>query len=227
MIPNLYIVDYPNRSDYAEAAVIKVEYDYDKCVHCPQCGDRVSGAYWKRPREVVLTKRNAPDFLYAYCDNVPFVISEKALEIIRQAGLTGIEKAEEIEFVRYQRNSKKEIPIPKYYHIELSRSRMTIDHTHSVISYGSPYGSAKDAGGCSLCRQVPRTYDFFRSLAFHTDKYEGYDIFQTYEMCNTVFLSQRFVDVCKANDLTNLRFDPAQKHGQWTAAYFLDGNEDV
>ena len=65
MDEKFYIVDYPKKSDYAEAALIQVQYDYTKFDACPQCGRRVSGAYWEKPREVVLTKHKVPDFLYA------------------------------------------------------------------------------------------------------------------------------------------------------------------
>lgn len=221
--PVLYTAEYPRKATYAEAYPIDVEYDYDRYVSCPRCGRRVSGAYWLRPREVVLTKRNAPDFLYAYCDQVPFVISENALEKLRAGGLTGIAHAEEIELVRFQRKAKTETPIPKYYHIELARSRITVDHEASVIKYGKLH----DEAICPLCRQVPATFNFIRSLSLHTEAYEGFDIFQIYELGDTVFLSQRFVDFCRENHLTNLHFVPAQKHGQELSSYFLDGNENA
>lgn len=223
MEEKLYIVDYPRKSDFAEAAVIPARYDYDRFVKCPQCGERVSGAWWQRPREVVLTRQKTPDFLYAYCDNTPFLLSEKAVDAITKAGLTGIEVIEEIESVRFQRKSKKERTIPRYFHVELARSRITIDHEKSIIRYGS----SRNRVPCPLCRQVPATYDFFRSLEFRTDEYEGYDIFQIYELGDTVFLSERFVEFYEKSGLTNLRYDPARKHGAWAASYFLDGNEDA
>lgn len=217
-----YIVEYPRKSEFAEAAIIDVTHDYTRFVSCPKCGARVSGAYWARPREVVLTKQNAPDFLYTYCDNAPFVISEKALCEISQAGLKGITCAEEIETVRFQRKAKKERALPKYFHIELARSCITINHQKSEIVYGNQRGIA-----CPLCRQIPATYDFCRSLSFCMDFFEGYDIFQIYELGETVFLSQKFVDFYKNSTLSNLHFTPAEKYGAWEASYFLDGNEDA
>lgn len=206
-----YIVEYPRKSEFAEAAIIDVTHDYTRFVSCPKCGARVSGAYWARPREVVLTKQNAP-----------FVISEKALYEISQAGLKGITCAEEIETVRFQRKTKKERALPKYFHIELARSCITINHQKSEIVYGNQSGIA-----CPLCRQIPATYDFCRSLSFCMDFFEGYDIFQIYELGETVFLSQKFVDFYKNSTLSNLHFTPAEKYGAWEASYFLDGNEDA
>lgn len=220
MNEKLYIVDYPKKSDYAEAALIQVQYDYDRFDVCPQCGRRVSGAYWKKPREVVLTKHKVPDFLYAYCDNVPFLVSDNFLAKYFAAGLKGIQCAEEIESVRYQRTSKNDSAVPRYFHIELLRSQITVDHQKSIITYGKADGDLF----CPLCNQVPGTYDFIRSLSFK-GAFEGYDIFQTYKLGNTVLLSQRFVDFCNENKFTNLHFAPAEKHGRWAASYFLDGIE--
>lgn len=219
----IYVVNYPQKIEFAEVAITDVEYDYGRYISCPQCGRRVSGAYWMQPREIVLTSHKTPDFLYAYCDSSPFLLSEKALTDIRSAGLKGIVQAEEIEHVKFQRKSKKEVSIPKYYHIELARSHITIDHKRSVISYGNK----NETAFCPLCNQVSATYDFFRSLSFHMDMYEGYDIFQIYEMGEAVFLSQHFVEFCKDRRLTNLHFTSANKYGQETASYFLDGNEDA
>ena len=226
MEPVLYIAKYPCTTGYAEAAVMdNVKYDYNKAERCPLCGRRVSGGYWTQPREVVLTNRRTPDFLYSYSSEAPFLISEHALTVIRQKGLTGIKNVQEIEHTRFQRKGKKETPIPKYYYIELARSKMTINHKKSVIVYGNQEEGAYTKT-CPLCRTVPGTYDFLRHLEFNTEQYEGYDIFFTYELCGATFLSKRFVEACHENGLTNLHFRPAAKYGTKEAAYFLDGIED-
>lgn len=231
MEPELYIVTYPWNTEYAEAALTDdVKYDYDRVERCPLCGRRVSGGFWSPPREVTLTNRRIPDFLYSYSSRAPFLISERALTVIRQEGLTGIKDAQKIEHVRFQRKGKKEIPIPQYYYIELIRSKMTINHEKSVIVYGKPDGDPEEEGSyakvCPLCRPVQGTYDFLRHLEFHTEQYEGYDIFFTYELGESTFLSKHFVDVCRENGLTNLHFRPAAKYGTKEAKYFLDGIED-
>ncbi len=223
---DLYIVDYPDKTPYAEAALIDVGHDYAATATCPRCGRYVSGAYWAKPREVVLTKRKMPDFLYAYCDNVPFLLSERALHAIREAGLTGILRAEPIETIRFQRRSSREVTPLQYYHIELMRSAMTIDHGASNIRYGHvPGGSYEQI--CPLCRPVSGTYDFFRSLAFRMEEYEGQDLFHTYELGDTVIVSGRFVELCKNCGLNNLHYEPVQRHGSRIASYFLDGDENT
>ena len=59
------------------------------------------------------------------------------------------------------------------------------------------------------------------------EAYEGYDIFQIYELGDQVFLSRRFVELCEEKGLTNLHCTIASRHGRWAAEYFLDGNEDA
>lgn len=215
MNPEFYIVMDPWKTEYSTGELPdNVVYDFDAMERCPLCGAWVSGGYWPQPREVALTNRRVPDFLYCYGGSKPpFLISERALTVIRQEGLTGIKDAQEIERVRFQRKAKKEVPIPKYYNIELERSKMTINHEKSSIVYGScregdPYSKA-----CPLCRPVAGTYNELRHLEFHMEQYEGYDIFHTYELCDTTFLSKRFVDVCRKYGLTNLHFTPAEKYG--------------
>ena len=227
MEQELYIAIYPMTGKYAEVAILDNEEIDDNIADlCPLCGGRVSGSYWMRPREVVLTSRRVPDFLYCYGGSKPpFLISERALTVIHQEGLTGIKDAQEIERVRFQRKAKKEVPIPKYYYLELERSKMTINHEKSSIVYGGCPGGAYSTA-CPLCRPVAGTYDELRHLEFHMEQYEGYDIFHTYELCDTTFLSRRFVDVCRKYGLTNLHFTPAEKYGARSARYFLDGIEE-
>lgn len=220
----LYMVDYPRKNDvFASAAPIDVEYDYHRFVSCPSCGERVSGALWKTPREVVLTSHRVPDFLYNYCDNCAFLVSEEALKKITDAGLKGIVIAERIEKIKFQRKARLETPVPTFYHIELARSRITVNHEKSNIVYGIP--SNKPI--CSLCNPTDLSYNFFRMLVLNTDEYEGYDIFQTYEMGDQIFLSQKFVNFCKEQHLTNLHYSNTEIHGRWATAYFLDGDENA
>ena len=59
------------------------------------------------------------------------------------------------------------------------------------------------------------------------DEYEGYDIFQSYELGNTLFLSQRFLDTAGEWVLTNLHCTPAEKSGKEFWDYFIEGNENT
>jgi len=224
MAEQFYIAEYNwKNTGYARVSdASEPNYYASEWVLCPECGTRVSKGYWMRPRTVKLTGRKVPDFIDMLYDRVPFLLSQRAAEKIAASGLKGIKAMEEIEHVEFARKAKVEVPIPKCYHIEIEYSRMTIDHEKSNISYGSEYGEVP----CRLCRQINRTYDFFRHLVFNPEEYEGYDIFHCYELAGTVILSQRFIDFYESSGLTNLNYKPAEIHGKRLAEYFLDGIED-
>lgn len=224
MSNQLYIVDYPSKLEYAEEVPqMDKTYDFSKIEKCTECGSYVSGGFWLPPRQVVLSSRKVPDFLYTYGGNTPFLLSKNALMKIQQAGLRGITFAEKIDKVSFQRKSKTEMPIPEYYFFGLNRSRITINHQKSEIIYGKSCGWLKKS--CPLCRQVLATYDWFFRLSFNMEAYEGYDIFYTYEMGGSVLLSQRFVDFYKESGLTNLHFLPVEEYHRERSEYLLYGKK--
>lgn len=151
------------------------------------------------------------------------MVTDRVLDGIKSAGLAGLLAAEEIENVRFQRKPKLEKHLPKYYHIEVARSRITIDHEHSVIKYGN----RKNGPGCPLCRQIPATYDFFRNLSLNMEKYEGYDIFQTYELCNQLLVSQRFVEMAERLGLTGLHYKKVEQYRSDCWEYMFPEAESV
>ena len=87
MKPEFYIVMDPWKTEYATGELPdNVVYDFDRMERCPLCGAPVSGGYWPQPREVALTNRRVPDFLYSYSYE-PFLISERALAVIQPSGM--------------------------------------------------------------------------------------------------------------------------------------------
>lgn len=213
METQFYIVEQPD-GKYAEeaclASTLKVHGDESQDV-CPRCGGGVSGLGWLRPRNIVLTNRRIPDFFYLWGANVPFLLSERALKVIQEAGLTGIRNVEPIDDARFLRKSKKEVPIPQYYHFELPFSRITMDQERSIIGYGPIVAEDRI---CPQCNPYGRSKNGYYGVSYHMENFEGYDIFHTFENCNTVFVSQRFVDVCRENGLTNLHICPIQDRGK-------------
>lgn len=214
---DLFIVTYPQIAKYAETAPVLTGndaslYDFDQIERCPQCGQVISGARWIPPRKIVLTSRKVPDFLYTYGSSTPFLLSAKAFAEIRNAGLTGIKFAEPIDHARYLRKSKKEVAIPNYYYIEVEKSRITIDQDQSVTEYCESPTYTK----CPLCCPVPGARMAVRNLHWNMEEFEHYDIFQTYEMRKTLFVSKRFVEFCKDKGLTNLHCCPSS---EWKFGY--------
>lgn len=213
METKIYLVEQPD-GKYAEEAcltsTVKVLGDETTEV-CPCCGAWVNGRGWLRPRSIVLTNRNIPDFFYIWGANVPFLLSERALRVIREAGLTGIKNVEPIDDARFLRKSKKEVEIPQYYHFEVERSMITMDQERSIIGYGTLLDEDRI---CPLCDPYGRTKNAHYGVSFHMEGYEGYDVFYTIDNGSLLFVSQRFVDVCRENGLTNLHVCPVQDWGK-------------
>ena len=206
----LFILKHPIEYKYAEDASLiskayAQQYDFTQTTQCPVCGRDASRALWLQPRQVVLTSRKLPDFLHTVKSRVPYLLSERALTEIQNAGLTGIIKAEPIEHIRYLRKAKIDPPIPNYYYIEVARSKITVNHELSKIRYGT----LRNEDPCPLCRQVPAVWMAAKELVFNMEAYEGYDIFHIYELGETTFVSQRFVDFCQEKKLTNFLYCPA------------------
>ena len=78
-----------------------------------------------------------------------------------------------------------------------------------------------DSEYCTLCNNVPATRNFIHYLSLNMEKFEGYDIFQVYEMGERVFISKRFLDFCQKNKLTNLYCRPAEIYCKKEVEYFL------
>lgn len=213
METQIYVVEQPDGYYAEDACLLSTEMKHgdEPQFVCPRCGAWVSGRSWLRPRKIVLTSRRIPDFFYVWGPSVPFLLSERALKVIQEAGLTGIQNVEPIDEARFLRKSKKEVPIPQYYHFELPFSMITMDQERSIIGYGS---GVTEAQICPLCNPYGRSKNGYYGVAFHMENFEGYDIFHTFENCSTVFVSQRFVDVCRAHGLTNLHVCPIQDWGK-------------
>ncbi|MBQ9745200.1 MAG: hypothetical protein IJW21_00040, partial [Clostridia bacterium] len=125
---NIYIVTYPSVKKYAEAEVREpVYYDKDQIERCPQCGAFLSGMKWIGEKMYTIRKKAIPDFLYVFGGTDYFVISEKALNVLRENGIKGINGVEKVDKIFYRK-----VPIEQtFYILTLERLDCPIDHEHS------------------------------------------------------------------------------------------------
>lgn len=204
----MYTLGLPMNSKYAEdiCELHHIHYDFSLIERCPICGTPVSGGKWVEPKKVVLSGKKAPDFLLCIPPDVHYLLSERAMEAVRSYGITGIIKAEKIQDVAYKRHGT--LKAPDYYQLTIERSRVTINHQVSIIQYMMSHSTRT----CPLCRQVPALYDSIGKLQLNLEQYEGYDIFHIYELGNCVFLSQKFVDMCKQEKLTGFWYNTLDNH---------------
>lgn len=201
MNSNTYIAIYPPTAKYAWGEVVDPIYDENNISLCPMCKGFLSGMNWIGEKTLEIRgRKNIPDFLYAYGINNPFVVSEKALTVLKENDIKGITDTEKIDRIIV----KKEITNQTFYMMTLERCIFPIDYTQSKIVFGKNFHPERK---CKLCNPVGRTKDFILGLYFDRKTDVDMDIFHTYEMGDTVFLSEQFVKVCQANNLTGLFYE--------------------
>ncbi len=192
----LYRVFFPPESLYAEAEVMHPIYSTDNVDRCTLCNRVISGQTWLSPKAVCINKKKKPDFLYGYGFNMPFLVSGKFIECYKKSNLSGVLSITPVDSVKYRSCEIEE----KYFHINVERLNIAIDHNKSQISYGNEVIGEK----CPLCNPINRTIDFIQSLVLDLTNYKGLDIFKIYELGDAVFVSQQFVDFCDQYSLSNL-----------------------
>lgn len=206
MKQQLYVFQHPKTPKYTDGRVINAHYDRTGIERCPKCSGIVSGLKWVGDQKVRINKRPLPDFLIMYGGSTtPFLISEKALNCFIKNGIKGIESYELIDRFFYK---NEEVPL-RYYNISLARLDIPIDHEASKIKYGELYHPEQQ---CELCYPKGRTKDIILSLHLKQPDDLDYDIFKTYEMCDIPLFSERFVQVCKDNNLTGILFEKTQDY---------------
>lgn len=215
MNSNVYIVVYPPTSKFSEAEAINPKYDSTQTEICTVCGRGLSGSEWIGEKSIKLNKKNIPDFLYLYGgSNLPFIVSEKAYSVLIDNDIKGIIKADKIDNIFFKGNKLNE----SFYQIYIARSLCAIDHKQSKIVYGKEYPEKK----CRLCNPTGKTKDFIFGLYFDSNAKVVNDIFNIYEMGNTVFISERFIKVCKDNNLTGLFFEHINKYNSANGIFSED-----
>ena len=188
------------RMYYAEGEA-ECEPDFDNYEKCPLCGDTV-GHVPKRPYTVVLKgrvrTRPMPDCLHIWTWFFN-AFSKKVVDAIEKYGIAGIEYYEKADRYIY----KKETLDFDYYIPKVKRIDLPTDYEKSCISW---LQNTTPREICPLCTPQPRVSFQYMSLLFQTDKYDGTDIFKTYEHGEMIFFSQKFVDMVKAEGFTNFNF---------------------
>jgi hypothetical protein len=194
---DIYKVDIPPKQIYAEAYTREpVHYDKNQIELCPKCGAYLSGMKWIGEKMYTIRKKNIPDFLYVFGGTNYFVISEKALNILCENGIKGINGAEKVDKIFYRK-----VPIEQtFYILNLERLDCPIDHEHSNFVYFNEPNERK----CNLCDPMGRLRYYNYGFCFKPDVEIEADIFHIYEMGMVIFLTKRFIEICEENNLTGL-----------------------
>ncbi|MBR4257061.1 MAG: hypothetical protein IKQ18_07825 [Clostridia bacterium] len=205
----IYEYQMPPVMYYAEGEAL-CKPDFDNYEKCPLCKETV-GWVPKRPYRIQLKgrvkTRPLPDDLFIWTW-FQMGFSKKTVETVEKYGITGIEYYEKADKYVW----KNETIDCEYYLPKIKRIELPTDFKKSRFSWLrqseddlKPY--------CKLCTRETKTYIFMMGLYFEMDKYDGTDIFKTYEWGDMIFVSQRFVDMVNNEGLTNFHFRPTRRIG--------------
>lgn len=210
-----YKYEIPASMAYAEGEVM-CEPDFDNYDKCPLCGETV-GSVYKKPYVIKLSRmrrgRPMPDNLCLWT-NTPGAFSQKAVDAVEKHGITGIESFDKVDRFVY----KKKTIYLSYYIPKVTRIDLPVDYDRSCISWLHGLPPHKT---CPVCNPQPKVFFECLSLVFKTDRYNGIDIFKTYDLGNSVFCSQRFFDMVKTEELKNFQLTETRLLG----AKLLSGKE--
>lgn len=212
MNDNVYISIYPKTTKFAWGEVIDDSiYDEKNIPLCPLCGQYVSGMKLIGEKTLEIRgRKNFPDFLYVYGLSTSFVISERALVVLKNNGVKGIIGTEKIDKIIVKKESKD----ITYYIMDLERCDIPIDYERSQIDFGRQYHPERI---CELCDPIGRTRDYIFSLYFNQDAKINMDIFHIYQMGEAIFLSEKFIKICNKNKLTGLFYANINEYDDWTS----------
>ena len=202
-----YELEAPPVMYYTEGEALS-KPDFDNYEKCPVCG-KIVGTVPKRPYRIQLKgrvkTRPLPDNLYIwFFFKTGFL--KRTVEAVERNGITGIEYYEKADKYIW----KNETIDCDYYLPKVKRIELPIDYNKSRFAWLE--GDEPELY-CKLCRRETRTYFFTMGLYFETDKYDGTDIFTTYECGDRIFVSQKFVDMVNKENLTNFHFRPTRRIG--------------
>src|SRR5690554_710351 len=171
---------------------------------CPTCGRAVSLLRWLPPRNIKLSKPSYGDFVFGGIEY--FIVSDKFVQMYKEAALSGILSFDPIEKVKVSRNRKK-LPPPNYHHVIVERGSAVVDEKRSQIKRMGP----KTVILCEDCYTIDPPWLEIRGFQVKEDTWDGKDIFVAKGL-NIICFTESFISFCIGNNFTNLKYTPTQNY---------------
>ncbi|MGQ9855056.1 MAG: imm11 family protein [Candidatus Oleimicrobiaceae bacterium] len=142
-----------------------------------------------------------------YLPHDDFLVSERFREIYERHGLTGLRGFDPVRIVKLKRRRRiTEQPSP-YYRVMAVRSQTVVDQEASGIEWSNDWPI------CPVCREG-RFLKRWKRLVIETATWTGEDIFYARGVPGTIFVSERFKDVCETTGVRNAAFIPAEEQSR-------------
>lgn len=183
-------------------------YSVDNFIYkCPFCGREKINYFYPEQHIAVFNKNKIGDFSYDVTSYGDITISEKVVEMLTKYKIKGVLDMKEYLFVETKRREKidlklfeaKLIYLPNYW-------KYVIDDR--LDDMRSTNIRRKDAAEieCIHCEGIYSCYRLSKKAKVYIDNLKeiDYDIFITMDQASDIIVSERFVEACKKENLTNI-----------------------
>lgn len=172
---------------------------------CPGCGGFIGSLQWLPPYrgELECWGVEYADVIYGSGDC--FLVTERFRAVYEKSGLRGLSGFDPVVIRRVIRRGKVKGEIPKYYRVEVCRSRAAVDWHQS--------GAVWDVfPTCDECRVNGRGLRRSERIVLEAGSWSGEDVFMPRGA--TYLVTARFRDVCLSHDINHVTFVPIEQYWQ-------------
>ncbi|MBM3494595.1 MAG: hypothetical protein FJX72_09820 [Armatimonadetes bacterium] len=172
---------------------------------CPACRRELGGCRWLPPHRIELSKAKYGDFVWGA--GIDLLMSARALEAYREAGLTGI-----FEVVRVgsrKPEALKNQP-PEYHEVIYRLDGADLDDERSQAS--SPYPSTP----CPVCN---RSLGTVKGVLFRKGSWRRADIFGALGLPEKTVITEPFRAVVLREGLVGCQIVPAERYWKYREPY--------
>jgi len=191
----------PAYTDYIAEGDVRVGPDAPKCVRC----GKYQGMLPWLPPYIVQLETWGKEFGDVVAGPGPdLLISERLKQIVDRDVITGLTGFDPVKVLRVRKHKRFRASPPPYYCVSVMRSNAIIDQAASKFEW-------RDSTICPVCR-LGTDLKRWSSVIVVSESWEGEGIFLARGLPATVIVSQRFKELCEAEQIKNTVFVAAESY---------------
>lgn len=184
-----------------------IEIEHILC-HCPFCGFKYVNIFYPEKNYGIFNKDSVGDFSFGVTSYGAFGLSAKAVDLIKKYNLKGI-----IDFKKYiSIETTRKDPITsidnEYYEAKIAYLPLIWEHVIDENNESKSFSKVDHIGkyGCEKCisNKIYESLNKADKLYIKELNEVSLDIFSTTDNRGKIIVSQRFVDMCEKEGLTNI-----------------------
>jgi hypothetical protein len=206
-MPDFYVVQPEEVGSLVETRYEEVDPNRGEAPRCPQCGNFVASLPWLPPYRVALELYGAQWGDFAFAGARHPLASSRVVEACRTAKLRELD-FEPVEVVTAKGSAD---PPLSYHRVLFPRWGAVLDEEQSTVLRSRPLF-------CDVCMQPAP--DAVRGFQIDPATWTGADIFTVRGLGGTILAAERFAELARHHDFTNIRLVPTRSYetGIWDPA---------